>query len=67
MAAAAAASATAAHMRDFVRAYFQAHSRSLVNKDLNSISTELQRAYELEGGAVGGAGARQRRRGRRCG
>ena len=39
---------SAAHMREFVRNYFLRNSASLVNKDLTSISAELQAAYEKE-------------------
>lgn len=39
---------TATQMREFVRSYFANHSSSLVNKDLSTISHELQVAYERE-------------------
>ena len=39
---------SASHMREFVRNYFLRNSASLVNKDLTSISSELQAAYEKE-------------------
>ena len=54
---------SAAHMREFVRNYFLRNSASLVNKDLTSISAELQAAYEKEtstgDGAADGGGDRK--------
>ena len=42
-------------MREFVRNYFLRNSASLVNKDLTSISAELQAAYEKETATGDGA------------
>ena len=46
---------SAAHMREFVRSYFLRNSANLVNKDLTSISAELQAAYERESASGEGA------------